>query len=115
RPETTAPEVSTHLRNKAERTRTIAAFGDLHKCVVRRRREHAWRRIVVEICRTLIAKLYDRQRTRVCLRVGNGQDVVDLAGTDECVDFRYLGFQFITITLHQAAGDDQSLRLSVCF
>jgi hypothetical protein len=62
----------------------------------------------------LIAEWYDRQRARVGLRISNGEDVVDLTGADECVDFRYLGFQLIAVTFDQTARDDQSLCLSVC-
>ncbi len=55
RTEATAAKVTTHLRNEAESTRTIAPFGNLHERVVRRRCEHAWGRFVVEVSRALIS------------------------------------------------------------
>src|SRR5688572_19437731 len=106
RTETPAAKMSTHLRDETECTRSIATFCDLHECVMRRRCEHARRRIIVQVGRALIAEWHNGQRASVGVRVANGKDVVDLVGTDKSVDFRNLRFQLVSITLNEAAGDD---------
>ena len=53
------------------------------------------------------------KRTRVGLRIANREDVVDLTGADERIDFRHLRFQFIAITFDQTTGDNQSRRFAV--
>ena len=42
RSKTTAAKVAAHLRNKTERTGTIATLRDLYESVVTRRGQHAW-------------------------------------------------------------------------
>jgi len=115
RSETTAAKVATHLRNETERARSIAAFGNFYERVVRRCRENARRRIVVEISRTLIAELHHRQRARVGVWIANGKNVVDLVGADERIDFRHLRFQLVAVSLDQTTRDDQSFSFPVCF
>ena len=101
RSEATAAEVPTHLRNEAERARAITTFGDLYKRIVRRRGQHAWRRFVVEIRRALIADRHDRKQARVGFGIANGEDVVDLIGADESIDFGNLRLQLVSITLNK--------------
>ncbi len=100
RSEATAAKVPAHLRNEAERTRPIAAFGNFYERVVRRCSEHARRRIIVQVSRTLITERNDGQRASVGLRIANRKDVVDLIRADKRVDFRYFSLEFVTITLN---------------
>jgi hypothetical protein len=55
-----AAKMTSHLRNKTERTRPIATFGYLNEGIVARRGQNARGRFVVEIGRALIAKWDDR-------------------------------------------------------
>src|SRR5690349_4340985 len=112
RTEAAAAKVSAHLRNETESTRTIAAFGNLHKCIMGRCGEHARRRVVVQIGRALIAELDHRQAARVGLRIADGEDVVDLVRADERIDFGHLRLQFVAITLDQTTGYNQALGLA---
>src|SRR6267143_7020227 len=100
RSKTTAAKMSTHLGDETESARPIAAFSDFDERVVRRRGQHARCRLVVQIRRTLIAQRNYRQRSRVRLWIADTQDVVDLTGADERIDFRHLGFQLVAISLN---------------
>src|SRR6185369_9113450 len=68
---------------------------------------------VVEISRALISERHDRQRARVGLGITDGEDVVDLIRADEGIDFGYLGFQLVPVTLNQTTRDNQSFRVTV--
>src|SRR5688572_7574358 len=113
--EAAATKMATHLGDKTETTRAVAAFGDLHKRIVTRRGQHAWSRFVIKVSCALVTQRQHRQRTRVYCRIANSQDVVDLAGADERVDLRHLCFQFVAITLDQTTGYDQALRIAAVF
>src|SRR5207249_3671629 len=95
-----AAKVSAHLGNEAERAGTITTFGDLDESVMRWRGEYARRRFIVEICRTLIAERNHRQRSGICLRIADAEDVVDLTSADECIDFGHLSPQLVAITFN---------------
>src|SRR2546430_4741306 len=95
-----AAKVSAHLRNETESAGTIAAFGNLNERVMRRRGEYARRRFVVEISRALITERNNRQRSRVCLRIADAQDVIDLTGADKRIDLGHLSFQLIAISFN---------------
>src|SRR5712692_2080745 len=96
-----AAKMAAHLRDKTERTWTIAAFGDLDESVMARRRQHTRRRFIVEVRRALIAERDHRKRSRVNAWIANREDVVNLAGADEGIDLRHLCLQLIAITLNQ--------------
>src|SRR5437870_4266040 len=103
-----AAKMSSHLRNEAEGTRAVAAFGNLDEGIVTRRSEHARRRFIVEISRALIAERKHRQRPRVRPGIANAQDVVYLASADKGIHFRHFGFQLIAIALNQTTRNDQT-------
>src|SRR5688500_19508282 len=100
-----AAKMAAHLRNETKGARAIAAFGYLDERVMRRRSQHAGRRVVVKISRALVTKWDNGKRSRIGIRIANGEDVVDLARSDIRIDLRHLGFQFVAITLNQTDGD----------
>src|SRR5215813_7672219 len=104
--------MAAHLRNETEGTGSIATFRDLDESIVTRSRQDARRRFVVEIGSALIAERNERQRARVCLRIADCEDIVDLAGADESINFRQLRFQLIAITLDQTTRHDQPFGLA---
>ena len=106
-------KMTAHLRNKTEGTGTVAPFGNLDIGVLARRGEHARRRLVVEIGRALISERNHRQRTRVRLGIANAEDVRDLTGADESIDFGHFGFQLVPIAFDQTSGNHQTLRLAL--
>src|SRR5713226_3965390 len=108
-----AAKMSAHLRNEAEGTRAVAAFGNLDEGIVTRRSEHARGRLVVEISRALIAEWEHRQRPRVRPGIANAQDVVDLASADKGINFRHFGFQLIAITFNQTTGNYQARGFAI--
>src|SRR5262245_39324639 len=107
--------MSAHLRNKAEGTRTVTTFGDFYVGVMTRGREHPRRGLIVEISRALIAQRNHRQRPRISLRIADAEDVVDLTGADERIDFWHLSPQLVAIALNQTACDHQPFRLAISF
>src|SRR5712692_10893501 len=97
-----AAKMSPHLRDETERAGTIAAFGNLYERVVTRRGEHTRRRFIIQVSCGLIAERDDWQRSGVCLRVADAEDVIELTGADERINLRHLCFQLIAITFDQA-------------
>ena len=114
RSEATTAEVPAHLRNEAERARAITAFGDLYK-----RNATAWPTRVALIRRRDTSRSdcrSARPEASACwFWIANGEDVVDLIGADESIDFRNLRLQLISITLNQTTRNDESLGLTVGF
>src|SRR5688572_16696257 len=106
-------KMTAHLWNETKRTRPIATLSYLDKGIVARSGEHAWRRFVVEIGRALIAKWNDRQGASIYIRITDCEDLVNLAGPDECIDFRHFSLELIAIAFYQTAGNDQTLGLAL--
>ena len=70
--------------------------------------EHARRRFIIKISRALITERNYGERSGVGFRIADAEDVVDLAGADEGVNFGHLRFQLVAITLDQTTGNDQA-------
>ena len=122
-------------RDDAERALVVAAFGDLHVRVVTRRREHARRARVVDVCGTGVAGIRDSgfgirerrigirsrrfagpdemERSRHERPVDRADDLRHLARAQHGVDLRDLFLQLVPIALRHAAGDDQPLARAV--
>ena len=81
----------------------VAAFGNLDVGGVFRRRENSRRKIVIQIRR----KRRRARRIRSQLALDGGQDIFELAGSHQRIDFGNLLEDLIAIALNQASGHDQ--------
>ncbi len=102
--ETAAAEVAAILRDHAEGAGVIAALGDLQVREVARCGENARREVVIEVRRGCGGRFVNA--------LADGDNALDFVGADERVDFRHVLFDVAAIALHEAAGDDQALRLA---
>src|SRR5215831_7404097 len=89
---TAAAKMAAHLRNETEGAGAITPLGNLYVGVMARCGQHSRRRFIVEVGRRLVADWNYRQGARVCLRIADAEDIVDLTRADEGIDFRHLSF-----------------------
>src|SRR5215472_15715254 len=98
--------MAAHLRDETESAGAIAPLGNFDKRVVAWRRQHPGRRLVVEVCRALLTQRNYRERPRLRLWITDSENVIDLTRPDESIVLGQIGFQLVSITLDQTAGDD---------
>ena len=99
------------MRNDAERTSVIAAFGDLDVGTVRRRRAHAARMFIVQV-----ADVIHKAGPFAPIRRFDGFPYpVPRARAQQGVDFRHLLQQLFLILLAEAARHDQQAAFACLF
>ncbi len=100
--EATAAEGSAILRDDAEGTGMIAAFGDFEVGEVVRRREDARREVVIQVG--------DNGSCHVLCVFAHRDDLFDLVGADHGVDFGKLLLDIVAVAFNEATGDDKLAR-----
>src|SRR6185369_12350732 len=115
RPEPPRTKRTAHRGDRTERTRPVAAFGDLDERGMRFRGPQPRRVFVVKISCGFVPDRRYREFFRVKFIVRRFENIVDLRGADESVDIGEFLHQIVAITLDQTAGNDDARRFAVAF